>query len=278
MKTLYDLLGALPDDDAESLRSAFRKAVKGTHPDVRPGDPDAALKFRQIIRANEILMDEEQRAAYDHLLDLARLEQQAASKRRNLTAIYWLATGITALASIFIASLGGYLLLGHLAFAHMADGFRDGASRTAAVIGLLDTFERTKRRDKLDDVNTSKKLDRDPKERNNAMTAGAVGTGIIAGAPSSSDVALVGDVGLNDAEHFRQQGILAYRSGDLYLSLADFNLAIHFDPKFSEAYLDRAIVFHRIGDLQRAFDDIAEAKRIDKSNGNETASIAASAP
>src|SRR6266436_5536725 len=51
MKTLYDLLGALPKDDAEGLRTAFRQAVKGAHPDIRPGDPDAALKFRQIVRA-----------------------------------------------------------------------------------------------------------------------------------------------------------------------------------------------------------------------------------
>jgi len=57
METLYDLLGALPRDEAEDLRAAFRRAVKGTHPDIRPGDPEAALKFRQIVRANEILAD-----------------------------------------------------------------------------------------------------------------------------------------------------------------------------------------------------------------------------
>ena len=32
MKTLYDLLGALPKDDAEELRTAFRKAAKGCIP------------------------------------------------------------------------------------------------------------------------------------------------------------------------------------------------------------------------------------------------------
>ena len=80
MKTLYDLLGALPHDDAEGLKTAFRRAVKGVHPDIRPGDPDAALKFRQIVRANEILTDAEQRAAYDHLLELARLEPEWGSR------------------------------------------------------------------------------------------------------------------------------------------------------------------------------------------------------
>ena len=83
MKTLYDLLGALPDDDAEALRSAFRRAVKGAHPDIRPGDPDAALKFREIIRANEILGDIELRAAYDDLLEHARLEQLSAATIRH---------------------------------------------------------------------------------------------------------------------------------------------------------------------------------------------------
>ena len=48
--------------------------------DIRLGDPDAALKFRQIVRANEILGDVEQRAAYDHLLELARLEPESASE------------------------------------------------------------------------------------------------------------------------------------------------------------------------------------------------------
>jgi curved DNA-binding protein CbpA len=40
MYTLYDLLGARPQDDAKTLKKAFRKAAKATHPDVNPGDPD----------------------------------------------------------------------------------------------------------------------------------------------------------------------------------------------------------------------------------------------
>ena len=81
MDTLYDLLGALPQDDAESLRTAFRRAVKGAHPDLRPDDPDAAVRFRQIVRANEILLDKDQRAVYDHLLVLAQQEKDPAKAR-----------------------------------------------------------------------------------------------------------------------------------------------------------------------------------------------------
>ena len=65
MGTLYDLLGALPSDDAEGLRTAFRKAAKATHPDINPDNPDAALRFRELVRAYDILTDTEQRATYE---------------------------------------------------------------------------------------------------------------------------------------------------------------------------------------------------------------------
>jgi hypothetical protein len=120
MSTLYDLLGALPDDSAEGLRTAFRKAVKGAHPDINPGDPDAALKFREIIRANEILSDEDQRCAYDHLLDLARLEQESASKHALAARIHKFASGTMAVAGVMVIAIGGYLLFMHISSASIA--------------------------------------------------------------------------------------------------------------------------------------------------------------
>ena len=112
MTTLYDLLGALPGDDAGDLRKAFREAVKGTHPDIRPNDPEAALNFRLIIHAMEILGDQDQRAAYDHLLELARgeLEQeQRAAKIRNF-----------AFAMIGLAGVSIVAVSLHILFAPMA--------------------------------------------------------------------------------------------------------------------------------------------------------------
>jgi hypothetical protein len=64
------------------------------------------------------------------------------------------------------------------------------------------------------------------------------------------------------ATHYREWGILAYHSGDLYLALVDFNLAIQFDPSFSDAYIDRAIVFYRMGNQESALADVAHAKSI----------------
>lgn len=99
MTTLYDLLGALSGDDADDLRDAFRRAVKDVHPDIRPNDPDAALNFRLIVYAMEVLRDPEQRAAYDYLLDLAR--QELVSQRRA-AKIRTLAFAMLGLAGVFV--------------------------------------------------------------------------------------------------------------------------------------------------------------------------------
>jgi curved DNA-binding protein CbpA len=110
METLYDLLGALPDDDADSVRAAFRRAVKGAHPDVNPGDPDAGLKFRRIVRAHEILGDAEQRAAYDRLLEVTRLEQAMAAKQAVAAKVHRLASGVVALTGVLAVAVGSYAL------------------------------------------------------------------------------------------------------------------------------------------------------------------------
>jgi curved DNA-binding protein CbpA len=109
MDTLYDLLGALPRDDAEGLRTAFRRAVKATHPDLNPGDPEAGQKFRQIMRAQDILLDGEQRAVYDHLLALAQLEAaedaEHAAKNARAGKIHRLASWVMALSGLSAVSI-----------------------------------------------------------------------------------------------------------------------------------------------------------------------------
>ena len=76
MTSLYDLLGAREDDDADALKKAFRRAVKAYHPDLHPDDPDALDRFRQIIAANALLRDARQRATYDRVVQLERQQFQ----------------------------------------------------------------------------------------------------------------------------------------------------------------------------------------------------------
>ena len=110
METLYELLGALPNDDADELRAAFRRAVKRVHPDINPEDLDAGVKFRRIVRANEILGDAKQRAAYDHLLAIAHHEQEQAAKQAAADKVHKVASGVMALAGISVVAVGGYAL------------------------------------------------------------------------------------------------------------------------------------------------------------------------
>ena len=108
MKTLYDLLGALPDDDADGLRAAFRKAAKENHPDFNPENPEASERFRKIVRANAILSDGQQRAAYDRLLEVARRQQSRKPKRSSM--VRRLAADAAASAVVSVVLIGGYLL------------------------------------------------------------------------------------------------------------------------------------------------------------------------
>lgn len=49
------------DADFETVRRAWRRLAKEYHPDVRPGDKDAALKFQAIQAAYDVLRSAEER-------------------------------------------------------------------------------------------------------------------------------------------------------------------------------------------------------------------------
>ena len=267
MDTLYDLLGALPRDDAEDLRSAFRRAVKGTHPDVRPGDPDAALKFRQIVRANEILGDPEQRAAYDHLLELARLEQELASGHAIAARIHRLAAGALAVVGASAATVAGYLLFMHMSAASVARANNvDVTMRASPEIVAVSTAGSP------DATNNSAS----PAKRE---SAGIPGEAIVANAAvprttaESAPAANVGpapDGDESEARPLQARGISAYRNGDLDAAIAELNQTIQFEPKFLPAYIDRAIIFFRPRKSGLAFPDIAQAKRTEKTSASKS--------
>jgi tetratricopeptide (TPR) repeat protein len=278
METLYDLLGALPDDDADSLRAAFRHAVKGSHPDIHPGDPYAALKFRKIVRASEILLDEEQRAAYDHLLDIADSERNDGSKRVADTTIYQLATGAMTLAAVSFVLLVGYMLFGYvnnisLVAAQATDTSRAEPAKRVVLTELVDTPGWTS--DKVE-IDGGKKFE----ILSTIEEPGAPGAGVSAASAASpqKDESILPAPNFADrdfaapdfepanANTYREQAISAYRNGDLYLALTKLDLAISLDPKSSGAYVDRGIVLHRLGDTKRAYADIAKAKQIDDSS------------
>lgn len=56
-----DLLELTPDADFEEVKKAYRAKAKLVHPDVRPGDEDAAKAFQALQLAYEVLRAAEER-------------------------------------------------------------------------------------------------------------------------------------------------------------------------------------------------------------------------
>src|SRR6185503_16194145 len=65
MKDPYQSLGVQKTDSDAAIRSAYRKLAKRYHPDVNPGKPEAAERFKEISVAYDLLGDKEKRARYD---------------------------------------------------------------------------------------------------------------------------------------------------------------------------------------------------------------------
>lgn len=60
----YEVLGVNRTADAQEIKKAFRRLARQYHPDVNKED-GAADKFKEINEANEVLSDDQKRAAYD---------------------------------------------------------------------------------------------------------------------------------------------------------------------------------------------------------------------
>ena len=263
MNTLYDLLGALPHDDAEGLRSAFRKAVKGTHPDLRPDDPDAALKFREIIRANEILSDPEQRVAYDHLLGLAHQEQVSISKQAVFVRVHRFASGVMAFAGISIATAGGYLLFMHMSAASVAP-LEDADASTGASTEIV-AVSHAVLPDKVDN-NVSPTKPEYPGIPAEAAAPPTAMPKIRAESPAPVNIGPAPDLAAAEARSLRARGMSALHRGDLSGAIADLDQALQLDPRFLPAYIDRGTILYRMRKLGRVFADAAAARRIEEAD------------
>ena len=61
----YAVLGVRRNATLAEVRRAYQKRARQIHPDLNPGDPAAAERFRVVSEAFAVLADAQRRAEYD---------------------------------------------------------------------------------------------------------------------------------------------------------------------------------------------------------------------
>jgi DnaJ-class molecular chaperone len=64
-KDPYEVLGVAKGASQDDIRKAYRKLAKKLHPDLNPGNPEAANRFKDVAAAHDLLGDPDKRARFD---------------------------------------------------------------------------------------------------------------------------------------------------------------------------------------------------------------------
>jgi tetratricopeptide (TPR) repeat protein len=282
MTTLYDVLGARADDDAASLKSAFRKAVKESHPDLHTGDPQALSRFRQVVRAHAILSDAEERKIYDQMLEFERQRLHAKPKRGIVAeTVRKAASDVIAVVVLTAALNGGFALFVRLYHEPQPVVIKAGEAapdpiETASV--KIEGQAVHVSREELHELlfgsevfgetiaaNATAPLAEGKGARDIAPAAPAPKIPRVAAPPKVAAAEPEPDVHSRDPLFYRGRAAILYQNGDLDGALADFDQAIRLDPSSASAYIDRSIVLYSKAETDRALKDMATAMRIEKS-------------
>jgi DnaJ-class molecular chaperone len=160
MKDPYDILGVQRTDDEAAIRAAYRKLAKRHHPDLNPGKPEAAERFKEVSTAYDLLSDKDKRARFDRG-EIDAAGNEIFQERPFYRDFHEAAGGATGRERY--RSSGGFTQDDVDAFFTQAFGGRGGGQRFRArgadasymlTIGFLDAANGTQRRIAVPDGRT----------------------------------------------------------------------------------------------------------------------------
>jgi tetratricopeptide (TPR) repeat protein len=290
MTTLYDVLGIRPNADPETIKRAFRRAVKAHHPDISGDAALASEKFRDIIAASEILRDPEQRAVYDRQLALERELSQLARRDALIRA----AAAVVTVALVLVGGGEVWIALTRTPVEQvrsLAPPLAEVAT-TAPVEpdltgGGIDPLRGAGPAREAEPPSQSAR--REAADDNAEPETAMIGESFSALSPTISsppisdqtfrdriidwaskvdldrDIAELDEairLAPHDAEAHRRRGNLWGRKGDKGRALADYDEAIRIDPTDIAIFHDRGIMWQRNGELDKALVDLDRAVRM----------------
>ena len=64
-KDPYEILGVARSASQDEIKRAYRRLARQLHPDTGHGDAESEARFKEVVRAYEVLSDPEKRQRYD---------------------------------------------------------------------------------------------------------------------------------------------------------------------------------------------------------------------
>ncbi len=88
-KDYYKILGVEPNADEKTIKQTYRKLARQYHPDVNPGNKEAAEKFKEINEAYQVISNPEERKKYDELRAQYQHYQQRGGRPQDFDFNQW---------------------------------------------------------------------------------------------------------------------------------------------------------------------------------------------